>query len=301
MSTDPTPPPIPPDPSGTTPPPPPVDSQFTQAGAPGGVYVEIDRPCVGCSYNLRGLPVTGNCPECGQPVQFSLRGILLQFASPDYLATIRSGVSLVLNGILVYIVLTLVTIFGAVAVSAGLGAPVSSGSSFEIVMSLVQLIPTAMIMLGYWKFTQPDPGFVGIEKPDSARSIVRIAVVIQAEFQVLHVLMTVIGGAMPGAALAVGIFAILFAIVSVVAWAVQFFAMMRYLKWLAARLPDTFIINRAGTYMWLLPVLYTVGSLVCVGPLIALVLYWNLLDRVRKHLRSIVETGQPAILPQTGL
>lgn len=298
MSTDPTPPPIPPDASGATPPP---SSQFTEAGAPGGVYVEIDRPCIGCSYNLRGLPVNGNCPECGQPVQASLRGILLQFASPDYLATIRSGASLVLNGILVYIVLTLVTIFGTFAVSAGLGTRGATGSSYEIVISLVQLIPTAMIMLGYWKFTRPDPGFVGIEKPDSARSIVRITVAIQAGFQVLHVLMTVIGGSMPGAALAIGIFAILFAIVTVVAWAVQFFAMMRYLKWLAARLPDTFIINRAGTYMWLLPVLYTVGAFVCVGPLIALVLYWNLLDRVRKHLRSIVETGQPAILPQTGL
>jgi acyl carrier protein len=25
----------------------------------------VDRPCVLCKYNLRGLPVFGNCPECG--------------------------------------------------------------------------------------------------------------------------------------------------------------------------------------------------------------------------------------------
>lgn len=50
-------------------------------------------------------------------------------------------------------------------------------------------------------------------------------------------------------------------------------------------------------YRWLLPVIYVVGAIVVIGPLIALVMYWNLLDRVRKHLKSIEATGMPAELP----
>src|ERR1043165_1019057 len=29
--------------------------------------IEVDRECAGCGYNLRGLRVGINCPECGMP------------------------------------------------------------------------------------------------------------------------------------------------------------------------------------------------------------------------------------------
>lgn len=67
--------------------------------------------------------------------------------------------------------------------------------------------------------------------------------------------------------------------------------------WLATRVPDYFIVKRTKTYMWLLPVLYIPGAaLIGLGPLIALVLYWNLLDRLRKHVKSIIKHGGPARL-----
>lgn len=88
-------------------------------------------------------------------------------------------------------------------------------------------------------------------------------------------------------------------IVSVIAWAVLFFAVMRYTRWVAGRVPDQWIVRRTKTYMWLLPVLNTLGILLIgLGPIIALVLYWNLLDRLRKHTKSIVASGAPAALPR---
>jgi hypothetical protein len=33
-----------------------------------------------------------------------------------------------------------------------------------------------------------------------------------------------------------------------------------------------------------------------LGPLVALVLYWNILDRFRKHVKSILTVGTPATL-----
>ncbi len=70
--------------------------------------------------------------------------------------------------------------------------------------------------------------------------------------------------------------------------AVQFFAAMLYLRWLAPRLPDDEVDAWARRLMWLGPLLVTVGALIVVGPLIAMVLYWNLLDRVRRNLKQIM-------------
>jgi hypothetical protein len=50
-------------------------------------------------------------------------------------------------------------------------------------------------------------------------------------------------------------------------------------------------------YRWLLPLIAVVGAVALfLGPLVALIMYWNLLDRMRKHLKSIVANGQPASL-----
>lgn len=35
--------------------------------------LNFDVPCAGCRYNLRGLSVSGQCPECGKPVMETLR------------------------------------------------------------------------------------------------------------------------------------------------------------------------------------------------------------------------------------
>ena len=63
---------------------------------------------------------------------------------------------------------------------------------------------------------------------------------------------------------------------------------MLYLRWLAPRLPDDEVDAWARRLMWLGPLLVTVGALIVVGPLIAMVLYWNLLDRVRRNLKQIM-------------
>ncbi len=280
----------------------------TSSNQPPGVFVEIDRPCFKCSYNLKGLPIMGVCPECGMPVQDSLKGILLRFASPEYLATIRSGLSLILNGIILSIVVgvgsILVSLVFAFKVAAAVrtGTTVGTGDALAICIGIANLVPTAMIFLGYWRFTQPDPGFVGLERPDSARKIIRIAIGVQAAFQVVHLAFGLIATVLSrGSAISdlIKTFAAILSFASLAAWAVQFFAMMLYLRWLAARLPDLFVLKRSKTYMWLLPLLGTVGVVVFIGPIVALVLYWNLLDRVRKHLRSIAESGQLAPLAGT--
>lgn len=253
----------------------------------GALTVDHDRNCVRCSYNLRGLPIDGKCPECGSPIADSLKGILLQFASPEYLQKVAGGLSLILNGILLMVV--------AVILSFALVAALRTAGAALIGQGL-QIIASVMMLIGYWKYTEPDPGFIGTESPGSARSVARIAVLASL---VILALQTALGAASVNAARAPFALAILLlALASTVAAAVQFFAIMRYTRWVAGRVPDAFMVRRTRTYMWLLPVLYIVGALVIVGPLIALVMYWNLLDRLRKHLKSIRSSGSPAALPK---
>ena len=78
-------------------------------------------------------------------------------------------------------------------------------------------------------------------------------------------------------------------LLSLVAWVAQFFAAMLYVRWLARRVPDQKLHNRAKRFMWLGPLLQTVGLLLIgLGPLIALVMYWNMLDVMRKHIKRIL-------------
>ena len=85
---------------------------------------------------------------------------------------------------------------------------------------------------------------------------------------------------------------------AVVAGAVEFFAMMLYVRWLAQRIPDADMIQQTRQYIWLLPLLYTVGALcVGLGPIVALVLYSIMLWNLRRH--ALFARGQSLALAPT--
>lgn len=249
--------------------------------------VEGSRRCIHCSYELIGLAIAGNCPECGRPVSDSLRGLLLQFASADYIATIRRGHSLILNGIPLQIAVIVVLSVLGIAGLAGNTLFFAQGAG---------LLVGAIILFGYFKVTQPDPSFVGTETPTNARKIIRIAAIVQIGVSLLSlILQAMVGKGIPSLEL-IGALVVV-SLIGFAAYLVQYSAMMSYQRWLASRVPDQWIIKRTKTYIWLLPVLATVGGiLLALGPLIALVLYWNLLNRMRKHLKAIQASGKPAVL-----
>lgn len=280
------------------------------AGA-GSTHVVDARFCIRCGYALSGLPIAGRCPECGTAVALSLREPTLAGASPEYRESLRSGLTLVLNALLLMVGLLIVGI-GSVAFASIAFTGTWSERAIELGINGLNIVVSAMLLWGYWKYTEPDPSQVAKERQESARRVIRVTVVVQAALAVVGLPLLLVewyalpvapagGGTGSAPAPGLSVWQMLgmvlvgaTSVLSFVAWVVQFFAVMRYTRWVATRIPDERVIARTKRYMWLLPVISFVGMVVLfLGPLIALVMYWKLLDRVRRQVRSIIATGLP--------
>lgn len=126
------------------------------------------RPCIRCGYNLQGLPAAGNCPECGTPVERSLRGDLLAFSDAAYLRALLRGVTLIMTGILLVI---LNSIMGVVLLAVlGPGAAILSG--------VIGLAASGISIYGYYLYSSPDPGQLSENRGEQPRRIVRIMLLV---------------------------------------------------------------------------------------------------------------------------
>ena len=280
--------------------------------------VTTPRACVKCGYNIRGLFAGSACPECGTAVAESLRGDLLQHAGVDYIRTILKGHSWVLNSLLAVFLIPLAGFPCLLVIAEIVDAMFSVRISFNVLASCLPLASTLCFMsslFGYVSLTAPDPQFNGLDRPDASRKIVRACAII---------LLVVVGLAaaveflpLPIGKRAWGLTTSVLSLVGVITASVQFLAMMNYETWLARRIPDAWIVRQAAMHRWVLPLL-TLGGFFgeeIVGaftqphlitseipkylmllPFLAIIAYWNLLNRTRKHLKSLVVTGVPAAL-----
>lgn len=249
--------------------------------------LETHQPCIRCSYDLHGLPMSGNCPECGVPVERSLRGDLLQFADESYRATLLRGVSLIMFGILAQVVLFILLMLATYIGGPGLG----------FIFSVLSLAATAAGLFGYYLYASPDPGQLGNNRGEKPRQILRVAIVVSAiaaiaqiGFGGLALFMSPTPGQI-GAAEGVMMLSSLAGLAGSIAWIVQFFAAMVYTKWLAPRIPSPRILKRASLLMWLGPVLLLLSCLAIPG-LVALILYYNMFSWIRNALITIRDKGE---------
>ena len=257
----------------------------------------IQGLCRGCGYDLAGLAVSGVCPECSKPVADSLRGDLLAFAGSEYIAKLHTGVWYILAAIILMVCMAILGFVVAMVIGVGAGAPGSAHQFLEWGSLAGSLVGTGLSIYGWYLFSTPDPAGHLLDPGDRPRRIVRIAVLVTAAITLIS---TVIQFLEPAAARNpwvgrgntpagfMAVLAIVLMIAGFIVWIVQFFAAMRYLQWLAPRIPDTKLAKRARTYVWLLPVIYVPGALACgLGILVALVMYYNFLDAFRKALKRI--------------
>lgn len=258
----------------------PMDKDQIDAGEPeSGLNAEDKVFCIQCGYALRGLSSDGNCPECGTPIERSMRGNLLRYSSPDYLDKLHRGVFIILVTTAISFVLTILSIFTTISVTRGGAGATGLDLALTWVTGVVSLVGT----WGWWLFSSPDPAYAGRDDGSQARKIVRVTLIINA----VAGLVVSLEASLPRLGL-VWLEA-LFGLLALTTFAVSFFAAMLYLRWLTPRIPQERAYKRSKTLMWLGPLLAIVGApCFLIGPLIVLVLYWNMLDWIRRDLRDLV-------------
>jgi Zn finger protein HypA/HybF involved in hydrogenase expression len=280
-----------------------VKCSYTLAGLPAdGVCPECGTPvatsapgvpdlaqlsCVTCAYSLAGLSWNAVCPECGTPVANSLKGNRLEHAGLPYLDLLHRGLVCILTAIVAQVLLTLVALVGGVGVAilagTAMGTPNNSAVLlFTFITTVLGSLVGLVSCYGWWIFSTPDPGFVGRDDGGQARKLLRVSVVALAAFTVLQSI-----PALPALAMrpAVAIGSMGIGLIALVFTALWFFGAILYIRWLAPRAGSERATRLTRSYIWLLPVLGTVGVVLCgLGPLAAWILYAHLMYLMYKDV-----------------
>lgn len=280
-------------------------------GVAQGVLLD-DRPCLKCGYSLKGLATDGVCPECGTVVARSLRGNLLKYSNPDYLARLHVGALLVELSIAamlcLYVALALTAINTAVKGRAAAGA--WGRSDTAQVLQLLLLGASVTSLVGWWMVSSPDPAFVGQDPGGRPRKVLRVMLVIAAVSLLIRTV-TAYGqfyGAGPDVVHALDVAAQWLGLLAGLARIISYFAELLCIRGLASRVPHPQMMGRAKTLMWLGPTLVVGGPVsffvvvTLAGPLAILLvfsgaiallvwalLYVGIIDRLRVVMKGVRE------------
>ncbi len=251
--------------------------------------VPQDALCRGCGYALIGLQISDFCPECGRPVLESVRGDELRFCDPKYLQSLHRGIVLIQASLVSLLIITVLTILVQSVIGGGLAA--------QSITSFLSLVPAAISLAGWYIVSVPDPGVNLEDKGDKPRKVLRIAAIVNAGAALFAGVVGVFapqtvnfaGGLnqLTPAALLAGV-AGLANLASIIAFVIQYFAAMKYLAWLAPRIPNYELQQYVTSKTWLIALLFFPGCcLAGIPAIVAIVLYYLLLGRFRIDFKRI--------------
>lgn len=216
--------------------------------------------CITCGYDLRSLPTEESCPECGTPIELSLRGDLLSLSDPAWVARIAQGQSLLVFGVRFYLmgmVCTFVIPLLVFVLSFGFGINIPSWVfdavfwSFGGALLVVPLVAT----LGCALVTTQDPRDSLRESSTSNRNVAR-----KALFAMYG---CVAAGFLPFVRTSPQILAVLWFLPVGTCFTVALVATLGRLAVLAARIPDQDLRSRtlksARFFRWAIPVFILVS------------------------------------------
>jgi len=127
-------------------------------------------PCRKCGYTLRGLKIQDVCPECATPVGRSVRGDLLRYCDPEWVALLVRGMNWIACAIVAGFML------GCFAGPFARYMPSTVWSiAVYLRMGWLALAISTMRLYGYWLLTTPDPGNVKVDNGMNIRRFIRLA------------------------------------------------------------------------------------------------------------------------------
>jgi hypothetical protein len=124
--------------------------------------IDRDLHCARCGYNLRGLAVDEKCPECGTPVDYSLRGELLRYADRRWAKQVLRGLQWTMASrraiVILFIVIITIALVGLLVIPQGVDTPIESAfeTTIDIIRGIMSLMPIG-IAYGLWLASTPEP------------------------------------------------------------------------------------------------------------------------------------------------
>jgi len=132
---------------------------------------------VRCQYTLRGLRISGRCPECGAPIRLSLQSHLLEFSDPDWIGSLASGGRIVIGALIAFVILSVPFTTLATVNYRHSNYVLWLGCGFLLALSA-----------GVWRVTTPNPAVVGSERWCAVRKQVRVGLAAMCVVSLAHLL-----------------------------------------------------------------------------------------------------------------
>lgn len=141
---------------------PPIEGTPVPAVGIPGDFITEDLACKHCGHNLRTLSTDAVCPECGTPIDYTLRGYYLKHSSPAWVHRVARGSLLLILAVVAMIVGTVGAGVWVVHVLFSSGFTPGAPPSFDLgptlpVVTLAILPANILTVLGILFLTTPDP------------------------------------------------------------------------------------------------------------------------------------------------
>lgn len=249
----------------------------------------ILQKCFWCDYDLTNTNPDTNCPECGVPATTSIGQGVLATTPLDLLKTIHKGFRLATILILVYIVWVVVAMVGFMSIAFDPKHYNLMGTSASIITNTIIF----GIIFGWWKIASPIPGLPEDVDGSDRRGFLKATLIAFAIITAISMLVSFIPTNQdPDAPFTTIEYVMLGGqLISFVVMIAMYIAQLRYLQWFAKLVNNTKMHKRAKHMIWSGPLIFCVGFfLILLGPLIVLILYWNMIEYLRRDVKKIIKS-----------